>query len=339
MRVEAPRLMGRYAGADCRSGLVPRAGSLLRAYGSPGAPRGSGTRAAVASGASRRPLSRRAGCQQPRFIVDATPAGSPGAAHTVARARTGCGSARRPGLPVGRHRRVRLSAGDTRRCHLRDPSCGAGGEDGRPLAGVHDGLPGIHVGDDRLPVRHAKRHRVLAFFGVAGPQKVDEVIDQGSPSQHGCGAVKGLRAAPRHTESRGAGGTPALRRAAVRDGPFNQRERAGTCHMGTLRNTAPRPCCTSIRARPDAPRWFRGPASPPARSQASRHSQVERCSRTWSAQAQYEHADLRRRGRGRRGARLRGSGVRAAGGSGCGRLRRRRSCRIRGVGAVGHRSA
>ncbi|MFI9076142.1 hypothetical protein ACIGW8_06510 [Streptomyces sioyaensis] len=38
-----------------------------------------------------------------------------------------------------------------------------------------DGLPGIHVGAERLSVLHPEDPRAEAFFGAAGPQKVDEV--------------------------------------------------------------------------------------------------------------------------------------------------------------------
>jgi hypothetical protein len=50
MRVEAPALLGEVRGRrpQERAGS-PRAGSLLLAYGSPGVPRGSGTRAVVIS--------------------------------------------------------------------------------------------------------------------------------------------------------------------------------------------------------------------------------------------------------------------------------------------------
>lgn len=46
----------------------------------------------------------------------------------------------------------------------------------RGLPSSADGLPGIHVGDERLSVLHPEDHRAKAFFGAAGPQKVDEAI-------------------------------------------------------------------------------------------------------------------------------------------------------------------
>lgn len=47
MRVEALALLGRYAGADRRSGLVPPCWPAPARIRQPGRPRGSGTRAAV----------------------------------------------------------------------------------------------------------------------------------------------------------------------------------------------------------------------------------------------------------------------------------------------------
>ncbi|GAO12849.1 two-component histidine kinase [Streptomyces lydicamycinicus] len=47
------------------------------------------------------------------------------------------------------------------------PSDGTGGQDIRPLARVHDGLPGIHVGDARLAAFHPEHHlyirRIIAL--------------------------------------------------------------------------------------------------------------------------------------------------------------------------------
>lgn len=50
MRVEAPALMGRYVGADRRSGLVPPCRLAPAHAAALGVPRGSGARAAAVGG-------------------------------------------------------------------------------------------------------------------------------------------------------------------------------------------------------------------------------------------------------------------------------------------------
>lgn len=128
---------------------------------------------------------------------------------------------------------------DARRRHVRDLPCGASGQDGRPFACVHDGLLGIDVSDNRLPVLHAEFHGCLAFFGVSGPQKVDEVIDQGSPSRHGKRRGQGRAVLPSSRAQRaGVPGCPGLR------GPLFGttlclilRYGAKTCRTGTMNSS------------------------------------------------------------------------------------------------------
>lgn len=84
-------------------------------------------------------MERCAGADRRSGLVPPVPARS--RAHTPARASH---VAVAPGLP---------SVANPQR-----PSDGTGGQDIRPLARVHDGLPGIHVGDARLAVFHPEHH-------------------------------------------------------------------------------------------------------------------------------------------------------------------------------------